>query len=149
MNIFFYIKQVGGVPHTSCISTPIQGGLHCDSCVLYHCMRTSEGKGWFGRMPALLPAQQPPCSFSLLCAPGLCPLRSPRFAPASPLQRDGTRVLATPPLAGTILPGITRDSILQLARSWGAAGGVDDVVERRVTLAEVQQVRVAGRQRRG
>lgn len=29
------------------------------------------------------------------------------------------RELRTPPLNGLILPGITRDSILQLARQWG------------------------------
>lgn len=31
----------------------------------------------------------------------------------------GERELRTPPLNGLILPGITRDSILQLARQWG------------------------------
>jgi hypothetical protein len=52
------------------------------------------------------------------------------------LQPDGRRVLVTPPLTGTILPGVTRDSILQLARSWGEF----DVEERAVTIAEVRQV---------
>jgi branched-chain amino acid aminotransferase len=45
-------------------------------------------------------------------------------------------VLVTPPLTGTILPGVTRDSILQLAHSWGEF----DVEERAVTIAEVRQV---------
>ena len=40
--------------------------------------------------------------------------------------------LVTPPLEGSILGGITRDSVIQLARSWGIA-----VDERRVTIDEV------------
>ena len=40
--------------------------------------------------------------------------------------------LITPPLGGTILAGITRDSVLQLARDWGIA-----VNERRITIDEV------------
>mmetsp|Transcript_77392 Transcript_77392/g.90176 ORF Transcript_77392/g.90176 Transcript_77392/m.90176 type:complete len:362 (+) Transcript_77392:118-1203(+) len=32
---------------------------------------------------------------------------------------DGELELITPPLDGTILPGVTRDTILQLARGWG------------------------------
>jgi len=40
--------------------------------------------------------------------------------------------LITPPLGGTILAGITRDSVLQLARDWGIA-----VDERRITIDEV------------
>jgi branched-chain amino acid aminotransferase len=38
----------------------------------------------------------------------------------------------TPPLHGSILPGITRDSVIQVARDWGLA-----VVERRITIEEV------------
>lgn len=35
------------------------------------------------------------------------------------LQEDGSGwQLITPPLDGTILPGVTRDSILQLAQQW-------------------------------
>jgi branched-subunit amino acid aminotransferase/4-amino-4-deoxychorismate lyase len=45
-------------------------------------------------------------------------------------------VLVTPPLTGTILPGITRDSILTLARQWGDC----EVQERPVTIAEVREV---------
>lgn len=60
------------------------------------------------------------------------------------LQRDGSRVLATPPLGGTILPGITRESILQLTRSWGEQE-VGEVQERPVTIAEVRQVGAVGR----
>ena len=40
--------------------------------------------------------------------------------------------LITPPLAGTILPGITRDSVLQLARDWEIP-----TVERQITIDEV------------
>jgi branched-chain amino acid aminotransferase len=40
--------------------------------------------------------------------------------------------LITPPLEGSILPGITRDSVIQLARDWGY-----QVSERRITIDEV------------
>jgi branched-chain amino acid aminotransferase len=40
--------------------------------------------------------------------------------------------LVTPPLSGTILPGITRDSVLQLASHWGM-----NAVERPISIAEV------------
>ncbi|MFP7754349.1 branched-chain amino acid aminotransferase [Thermodesulfobacteriota bacterium B35] len=40
--------------------------------------------------------------------------------------------LITPPLGGTILPGITRDSVLQLGRDWGLK-----VSERPITIDEV------------
>ena len=40
--------------------------------------------------------------------------------------------LVTPPLGGTILPGVTRDSIIQLAKHWGLK-----IVERRITIDEV------------
>ena len=43
----------------------------------------------------------------------------------------------TPPLDGTILPGITRDSILQLARGWREF----QVSERPLTVRELSQVR--------
>lgn len=46
------------------------------------------------------------------------------------------RELVTPPLDGTILPGITRDSILQLCRDWGEFA----VSERQVTIKEIKQV---------
>ena len=35
------------------------------------------------------------------------------------INEDGEKELITAPLDGTILPGVTRDSILQLAREWG------------------------------
>ncbi len=40
--------------------------------------------------------------------------------------------LVTPPLGGTILPGVTRDSVLELARSWGL-----NVSERAISIDEV------------
>ena len=40
--------------------------------------------------------------------------------------------LITPPLAGTILPGITRDSVMTICRDWGI-----DVVERPISIDEV------------
>jgi branched-chain amino acid aminotransferase len=40
--------------------------------------------------------------------------------------------LITPPLSGTILPGVTRNSVLQLARSWGMK-----VSEKRLSMEEI------------
>lgn len=48
--------------------------------------------------------------------------------------------LITPPLAGTILPGVTRDSVLFLAREWGIP-----VNERLITIDEVLQAAETGR----
>lgn len=57
----------------------------------------------------------------------------------------GERELRTPPLSGLILPGITRDSILQLARQWGKF----KVTEEQFTMHDVQRLakeeRVSGR----
>lgn len=47
--------------------------------------------------------------------------------------------LVTPPLEGTILPGITRDSVLQLARDFGY-----QVSERRLTIDEVIRASESG-----
>lgn len=41
-------------------------------------------------------------------------------------------VLVTPPLHGSILPGITRDSVIQLAKDWGMK-----VDERRISIDEI------------
>jgi branched-chain amino acid aminotransferase len=46
---------------------------------------------------------------------------------------EGKHELVTPPLDGTILPGVTRDSILQLSRQWGEF----TVSERPVTMREL------------
>ncbi|MDR1668936.1 MAG: branched-chain amino acid aminotransferase [Oscillospiraceae bacterium] len=51
---------------------------------------------------------------------------------------DGTVV--TPPLGGSILPGITRDSCLQLLRKWG-----EPVEERQISIDEIISVSRAGR----
>lgn len=47
--------------------------------------------------------------------------------------------LVTPSLGGSILPGITRDSVIQLARKWGMK-----VVERPITIDEVVAASVDG-----
>lgn len=47
--------------------------------------------------------------------------------------------LVTPPLTGSILPGVTRNSILQLARSWGMA-----VEERQVSMDELVEAQSRG-----
>ena len=53
----------------------------------------------------------------------------------------GETELVTPPLDGTILPGVTRDSILELARSWGDFG----VSERLFTISELTRAIQEGR----
>lgn len=52
------------------------------------------------------------------------------------INDDGEQELVTPPLDGLILPGITRDSILQLARGWRKF----KLTERRMTMAEIVQL---------
>jgi len=47
--------------------------------------------------------------------------------------------LITSPLTGTILPGVTRDSVIQLAKSWGVK-----VSERRLAMDEVMAAMAAG-----
>lgn len=56
---------------------------------------------------------------------------------ACPVERQ----LITPPLDGTILPGVTRDSILQLCRQWNSF----DVLETRITMSEVLAALTSGR----
>ncbi|MCJ8742981.1 hypothetical protein PDJAM_G00088440 [Pangasius djambal] len=50
------------------------------------------------------------------------------------INEEGEEELATPPLDGIILPGITRQSILELARKWGEF----KVSERYLTMAELR-----------
>lgn len=47
--------------------------------------------------------------------------------------------LVTAPLEGTILPGVTRDSVIQMARHWGMS-----VSERRLSMEEVVRAAEAG-----
>ncbi|MBR9984804.1 MAG: branched-chain amino acid aminotransferase [Desulfosarcina sp.] len=47
--------------------------------------------------------------------------------------------LITPMLSGSILPGITRDSVLELGRSWGMA-----VSERKISIDEVMAAHASG-----
>ncbi|TFK76881.1 branched-chain amino acid aminotransferase II [Pluteus cervinus] len=64
---------------------------------------------------------------------------------------DGTLELVTPPLDGMILPGVTRDSVLSLARDHSAGkyqlpglSGQLRVTERPVTMREVQDASQSG-----
>ena len=50
-------------------------------------------------------------------------------------ERDGSTVLTTPPLTGTILDGVTRDSVLRLATSTEV---VDRVEEERTSIEQVR-----------
>ena len=55
---------------------------------------------------------------------------------------SGRRELVTPPLTrGDILPGVTRQSIIDLSKSWGEF----DVVERSITMPEVRNAALEGR----
>jgi branched-chain amino acid aminotransferase len=47
--------------------------------------------------------------------------------------------IITPELSGSILPGITRDSVIHLARSWGLS-----VVERKISITEVLEAHASG-----
>ncbi len=47
--------------------------------------------------------------------------------------------IVTPPLSGSILPGVTRDSVLTIARGWGMT-----VSERRVGMREIRAAAAAG-----
>ncbi|KAF7723750.1 hypothetical protein EC973_001726 [Apophysomyces ossiformis] len=49
--------------------------------------------------------------------------------------QEGKKELVTPPVSGLILPGVTRDSIIELVTSWGDLGV--EVHERVVTMKEV------------
>ena len=53
----------------------------------------------------------------------------------------GEKELVTPPLDGIILPGVTRDSILSLAKEWNEF----KVVERPISMSEVTQAIQEGR----
>ena len=49
--------------------------------------------------------------------------------------------LVTPPLNGLILPGVTRSSLLEVARSWGEF----EVNEREITMHEIIQAEADGK----
>jgi branched-chain amino acid aminotransferase len=51
------------------------------------------------------------------------------------INEDGDPEIATPPLCGTILPGVTRMSLLELAATWGS----HKVVERTITMDDVRK----------
>eukprot|EP00245_Coleochaete_scutata_P014068 TRINITY_DN589_c0_g1_i1.p1 TRINITY_DN589_c0_g1~~TRINITY_DN589_c0_g1_i1.p1 ORF type:complete len:501 (-),score=49.87 TRINITY_DN589_c0_g1_i1:535-2037(-) len=52
-----------------------------------------------------------------------------------PNGEPGRLELVTPPLDGTILPGVMRDSVLQLCRAWGGI----DVSERPIRMGELEE----------
>ncbi|KAI8646433.1 aminotransferase [Parasitella parasitica] len=54
---------------------------------------------------------------------------------------DGDLELVTPPLDGSILPGVTRDSIIGLAKEWKEF----EVSERTMTMPELRELAKAGR----
>lgn len=56
-------------------------------------------------------------------------------------NESGKKELVTPPLDGTILPGVTRDSILALTRGWNEF----EVSERGITMAETAKAVKEGR----
>ncbi|MCL4152803.1 UNVERIFIED_CONTAM: hypothetical protein GTU68_044973 [Idotea baltica] len=57
-------------------------------------------------------------------------------------KKDGTKELVTPPLeSGLILPGVTRLSCLEIARSWGEF----EVSERDLTMKEILEAEKEGR----
>jgi branched-chain amino acid aminotransferase len=63
-------------------------------------------------------------------------------------QPNGSLELVTPPLDGMILPGVTRDSVLALARSTKHIPNLPSnltVSERPVTMAEVKAAAAEGR----
>ncbi|XP_059521920.1 branched-chain-amino-acid aminotransferase, mitochondrial isoform X2 [Myotis daubentonii] len=58
-------------------------------------------------------------------------------------HEDGVLELVTPPLEGVILPGVVRQSLLDLAHSWGEFR----VVERKITMQELLRALEEGRVR--
>ncbi|XP_076987349.1 branched-chain-amino-acid aminotransferase, mitochondrial isoform X1 [Tamandua tetradactyla] len=58
-------------------------------------------------------------------------------------HEDGALELVTPPLDGIILPGVVRQSLLDLAQSWGEFR----VVERKITMKELVRALEEGRVR--
>ena len=53
-------------------------------------------------------------------------------------ERDGHTVLTTPPLSGTILEGVTRASLLEVARDSGGELRIDEVVEEPTSIEDVR-----------
>lgn len=56
------------------------------------------------------------------------------------INESGERELLTPPLDGTILPGVTRDSILCLAKDFGIK-----TAEQKITLPQISNAAKEGR----
>ena len=54
-------------------------------------------------------------------------------------ERNGRAVLTTPPLSGTILEGVTRASLLELARDQGGELGIDEVAEEPTSIDALRE----------
>jgi hypothetical protein len=126
MNMFFYLQQVAAAPRAAAPGGAAHAALRCAALCC-----------------AVLPVPAESLSLPVLrlcfC---VCPSRPSRLLhPRRLAQPDGRRELVTPALSGTILPGITRDSILALAAQWGEC----EVAERPVTIAEVRAAAHEGR----
>ncbi|KAJ2718120.1 branched-chain-amino-acid transaminase bat2 [Coemansia sp. Benny D115] len=59
------------------------------------------------------------------------------------VNEQGEAELITPPLDGTILPGVTRDSILEMTRAWGEF----KVSERKINMKQIVRASEEGRLR--
>jgi branched-chain amino acid aminotransferase len=57
------------------------------------------------------------------------------------INKQGEKELITPPLDGTILPGVTRDSILSLGRQWNEF----KVTEKKFTIDDITEAVKSGR----
>ncbi|KAH6577224.1 hypothetical protein BASA60_004159 [Batrachochytrium salamandrivorans] len=58
------------------------------------------------------------------------------------VNEDGVKELRTPPLDGTILPGVTRDSILTLSREWGDFKVTEGEISMKTVLKALEEGRV-------
>jgi branched-chain amino acid aminotransferase len=56
-------------------------------------------------------------------------------------NKNGETELITPPLDGTILPGVTRDSIIELTKSWNEF----KIIEKAITMKELIEAHSEGR----
>ncbi|XP_003387852.1 PREDICTED: branched-chain-amino-acid aminotransferase, cytosolic-like [Amphimedon queenslandica] len=57
------------------------------------------------------------------------------------INEDGDPEIATPPLNGIILPGVTRDSLLALGKTWGT----HKISERKITMDDIKIALAEGR----
>jgi branched-chain amino acid aminotransferase len=57
------------------------------------------------------------------------------------INEEGDPEIATPPLNGIILPGVTRKSLIELGRTWGT----HKVTERAITMGDIKNAVSEGR----